>query len=202
MKALAQEVVAKFSQRLSPLGLIVRELTGDMQLTRREVDESQLIVTTPEKWDVVTRKAGEGSLPSQVRLVILDEVHLLAEERGAVIEAIVARTMRQVEASQQIVRLVGLSATLPGYQDVASFLRVGRGLFFFGPEHRPTPLKQTFIGVTEVRVVVLSSSSPFAAFRRRASQRPPPRPTASRRRRPWTASATSAFGTACRRGTR
>ena len=33
MKALAQEVVEKFSQRLKPLGLIVREFTGDMQLT-------------------------------------------------------------------------------------------------------------------------------------------------------------------------
>ncbi|KAG5188656.1 P-loop containing nucleoside triphosphate hydrolase protein [Tribonema minus] len=37
MKALAQEVVAKFSQRLKPLGLVVKEYTGDMQLTRAEV---------------------------------------------------------------------------------------------------------------------------------------------------------------------
>jgi activating signal cointegrator complex subunit 3 len=32
---------------------------------------------------------------------------------------------------------------------VAKFLQVPeRGLFFFGPEHRPVPLQQTFIGVT------------------------------------------------------
>ena len=35
--------------------------------------------------------------PTQLlKLLIIDEVHLLNEERGAVIEAIVARTLRQV----------------------------------------------------------------------------------------------------------
>ena len=32
MKALAQEVVEKFSERLKPLGMTVREFTGDMQV--------------------------------------------------------------------------------------------------------------------------------------------------------------------------
>ena len=50
-----------------------------------------------------------------------------------------------------MVRLVGLSATLPNYEDVSDFLRVNRrkGLYYFGPEFRPVPLDQTFIGVTE-----------------------------------------------------
>lgn len=144
-------MVTKFSERLKDLKLVVRELTGDMQLTKAEIEDSQLIVTTPEKWDVVTRKGGEGSLVTMVGLVIIDEVHLLADERGAVIESIVARTQRLVETSQKRIRLVGLSATLPNYKDVALFLRVNpsRGLFYFGPEFRPVPLDQTFIGVTE-----------------------------------------------------
>lgn len=56
-----------------------------------------MIVTTPEKWDVVTRKStGDVALTQLVKLLILDEVHLLHEDRGAVIESIVARTLRQV----------------------------------------------------------------------------------------------------------
>lgn len=56
-----------------------------------------MIVTTPEKWDVVTRKAtGDVALSQLVRLLIIDEVHLLHEDRGAVIECLVARTLRQV----------------------------------------------------------------------------------------------------------
>jgi activating signal cointegrator complex subunit 3 len=34
----------------------VKEFTGDMQLSRKEVEETHVIVTTPEKWDVITRK--------------------------------------------------------------------------------------------------------------------------------------------------
>jgi replicative superfamily II helicase len=55
--------------------------------------------------------------------LIIDEVHLLHEDRGAVIESIIARTLRQVESSQSLIRIVGLSATLPNYVDVAAFLR-------------------------------------------------------------------------------
>jgi replicative superfamily II helicase len=53
-----------------------------------------------------------------------DEVHLLHDERGPVLEALVARTIRNIETTQEDVRLVGLSATLPNYQDVATFLRI------------------------------------------------------------------------------
>lgn len=36
-----------------------------MQLTKAEIAETQIIVTTPEKWDVVTRKpTGEGEIAS------------------------------------------------------------------------------------------------------------------------------------------
>lgn len=156
MKALAQEVQATFQKRLGPLGILVKELTGDMQLTKKELAETQLIVTTPEKWDVVTRKNADGGnggsgLSGLVRLLILDELHLLNEDRGPVLEILVARTLRLVESSQQMCRIVGLSATLPNYNDVAVFVRAqpGTGLFFFDSSYRPVPLSQTFIGVTE-----------------------------------------------------
>lgn len=84
MKALASEIVRKLSKRLSWLAIQVRELTGasghhgpikpclrwdinlkigDMQLTKAEIAQTQIIVTTPEKWDVVTRNpAGKEGL--------------------------------------------------------------------------------------------------------------------------------------------
>lgn len=152
MKALAQEVVGKFTHHLQCLGLIVRELTGDMQLTRQEIQETQVIVTTPEKWDVISRKAGDNLLVQKVKLLILDEVHLLASDRGNVVESITARTLRQIESTQSPIRLVGLSATLPNYMDVAEFLHVnmepGKGLFYCDDSFRPVPLTQRFLGVT------------------------------------------------------
>jgi antiviral helicase SLH1 len=150
MKALAAEVTEKLGKRLAWLGIQVRELTGDMQLTKREIVETQIIVTTPEKWDVVTRKStGDTELVQKVRLLIIDEVHMLHDERGAVIESLVARTERQVESTQSLIRIIGLSATLPNYIDVADFLKVNRqaGLFFFDQSFRPVPLEQHFLGV-------------------------------------------------------
>ena len=43
MKALAAEMVQKFSRQLQCLGISVRELTGDMQLTKREIETTQVL---------------------------------------------------------------------------------------------------------------------------------------------------------------
>jgi antiviral helicase SLH1 len=150
MKALAAEITEKLGKRLAWLGVKVRELTGDMHLTKAEIVQTQVIVTTPEKWDVVTRKStGDTELVQKVRLLIIDEVHMLHDERGAVLESLVARTERQVESTQSLIRIVGLSATLPNYIDVSDFLKVNRmaGLFYFDASFRPVPLEQHFVGV-------------------------------------------------------
>lgn len=150
MKALAAEITEKLGKRLAWLGVRCREYTGDMHLTKTEIVQTQIIVTTPEKWDVVTRKGtGDTELVQKVRLLIIDEVHMLHDERGAVLESLVARTERQVESTQSLIRIVGLSATLPNYVDVAEFLNVNKyaGLFYFDASFRPVPLEQHFIGV-------------------------------------------------------
>ena len=60
--------------------------------------------------------------------------------------------LAQVESSQSTARLVGLSATLPNYEDVGLFLGCADdSVFFFGPEYRPVPLKQTFVGVAATK---------------------------------------------------
>ena len=154
MRSLVQEMVGNFSKRLAPYGVKVSELTGEHNLTREQIAETQLIVCTPEKWDIVTRKVGERSYTNVVKLMIFDEIHLLHDDRGPVLEALVARAIRTSETLQQHVRLVGLSATLPNYEDVATFLRVERkGLFYFDNSYRPVPLEQQFIGITEKKAL-------------------------------------------------
>ena len=44
-------------------------------MTKREISQTQMIVTTPEKWDVVTRKGiTDVALTQIVKLLIIDEV--------------------------------------------------------------------------------------------------------------------------------
>jgi replicative superfamily II helicase len=78
-------------------------------------------------------------------------VHLLNEDRGRVLECIVARTILKCEIIQKRIRLVGLSATLPNYYDVADFLGVKEGLFAFDSSYRATPLTMKFFGISEKR---------------------------------------------------
>ncbi|ELR10490.1 DEIH-box ATPase [Pseudogymnoascus destructans] len=155
LKALVQEQVGNFGARLKPYGIQVSELTGDRQLTKQQIADTQIIVTTPEKWDVITRKATDMSYTNLVRLIIIDEIHLLHDDRGPVLESIVSRTIRKMEQTGDPVRLVGLSATLPNYRDVASFLRVDplKGMFHFDGSFRPCPLRQEFIGITEKKAI-------------------------------------------------
>ena len=71
---------------------------------------------------------------------------MLHDDRDPVLESIVSRTIRHMEQTQEVIRSVGLSATLPNYADVATFLCVDVNSTF-----RPCPLKQEFIDVTEKR---------------------------------------------------
>ena len=155
MKALVSEVVGNFQARLKSFGIKVKELTGDAHLTKQQIEETNIIVTTPEKWDIITRKSGDRAYVGLVKLVIIDEVHLLHDARGPVLESIVARTIRQIEETAELVRIVGLSATLPNYEDVAALLRVDpqQGLYFFDNTYRPVPLEQILIGITEKKAI-------------------------------------------------
>uniref|UniRef100_A0A665VBJ4 Helicase ATP-binding domain-containing protein n=1 Tax=Echeneis naucrates TaxID=173247 RepID=A0A665VBJ4_ECHNA len=115
MRSLVQEMVGSFSKRLASYGITVSELTGDHQLCKEEINATQIIVCTPEKWDIITRKGGERTYTQLVRLIIIDEIHLLHDDRGPVLESLVARTIRNVELTQEDVRLLGLMMGIHNY---------------------------------------------------------------------------------------
>lgn len=68
MKALANELVQKFTAKFSHLK--TRESTGDIQLSQKELATTNILVTTPEKFDVTTRKGGTAM--EGLHLLILD----------------------------------------------------------------------------------------------------------------------------------
>lgn len=155
IKALVREIVENFRNRLGqqPYNLKVEELTGDNQLDQREMSRAQIIVCTPEKWDITTRKSMDRLYTKQVKLVIFDEIHLLHNTRGATLESLVARIKRHRLIEGQQIRIIGLSATLPNYKDVARFIAPGESIedssVYFDSSFRPIPLKQQYIAITE-----------------------------------------------------
>ncbi|KAK8183963.1 Sec63 Brl domain-containing protein, partial [Phyllosticta citribraziliensis] len=150
-KALCSERQRDWKKKLEPLGLKVEELTGDTtQDNTREVQTADIIVTTPEKWDSMTRKwKDHAKLMQLVKLFLIDEVHILKEDRGATLEVVVSR-MKSVGSD---VRFVAVSATVPNFADIATWL--GRNpqnqnqpavKERFGEGFRPVPLQKHVVG--------------------------------------------------------
>lgn len=105
--------------------------------------EADVIVTTPEKWDGVSRSWQTRSYVQSVSLIIIDEIHLLGEDRGPVLEVIVSRTNYISEHTQRNLRIVGLSTALANAKDLADWLGIKgtMGLYNFRPSVRPVPIQ-------------------------------------------------------------
>jgi hypothetical protein len=105
-KALCEERFADWSKRMlkTKLGVDVATVTGDGDPGEafRDIASAQLILTTPEKWDSITRRWTENFfLLATVKLVLVDEVHLLADaSRGPCLEAILCRLKSIQRAAQ------------------------------------------------------------------------------------------------------
>lgn len=76
IKALCTERLNDWTAKFSCLGLKCGELTGDTDtLDLAELPLCNLVFTTPEKWDALTRKWRDNKgLVQVVKLFLIDEV--------------------------------------------------------------------------------------------------------------------------------
>lgn len=149
LKALARERLKEWQRRLGqpPLNWKVLELSGDTHHDQNALERADILVCTPEKYDLVSRGwrgpaesllardySSERNFLKRVRLLVIDEVHLLGEERGAVLEAIVSRTrfisrylaVRRSDSYSQTehTRIIGLSTALANPIDLADWMGI------------------------------------------------------------------------------
>ncbi|KAL2168415.1 hypothetical protein VTG60DRAFT_7276 [Thermothelomyces hinnuleus] len=150
-KALCSERARDWEKKFGHMNLKCAELTGDTSPAEmRRVGNASIIVTTPEKWDSITRKwQDHRRLLQMVELFLIDEVHILKDVRGATLEAVVSR-MKTIGAN---VRFIALSATVPNSEDIARWL--GRNHTnqqlpayreAFGEDFRPVKLQKIVYG--------------------------------------------------------
>ena len=151
-KSLCSERQRDWQAKFASLNLVCAELTGDTDFAHlRSVQSANIVITTPEKWDSMTRQwKDHAKLMQLVKLFLIDEVHILKDTRGATLEAVVSR-MKSVGTN---VRFIALSATVPNSEDVAAWL--GKDYSnqerpaireVFGDEFRPVKLQKHIIGV-------------------------------------------------------
>ncbi|KAM6572347.1 hypothetical protein CsatA_016427 [Cannabis sativa] len=161
-KALVQEKLRHWTQKFGSWGINCLELTGDNEsYSIKNIQEADIILTTPEKFDAVTRhgiKDGGLSFFGDISLLLIDEVHLLNDPRGAALEAIVSRMKMLARnpllksSSLSHVRFVAVSATIPNIEDLAEWLEVPiQGVKRFGEEMRPVKLTTKVLGYTPAK---------------------------------------------------
>ncbi len=151
-KSLCSERQRDWQSKFASLDLRCAELTGDTDQSELQyVQHASIIITTPEKWDSMTRKWKDHiKLMQLVKLFLIDEVHILRDTRGAILEAVVSR-MKTISTD---VRFLALSATVPNSEDIAVWL--GRNHYnqhlpaqreIFGEEFRPVRLQKFVYGL-------------------------------------------------------
>ncbi|XP_040912221.1 probable ATP-dependent DNA helicase HFM1 [Toxotes jaculatrix] len=158
IKALCSQCFENWKKKFGPLGLSCKELTGDTEIDDFfEIQDSHIILTTPEKWDSMTRKWKDNSLLQLVRLFLIDEVHVVKDAtRGATLEVVVSRmkavdTYRTAQNAQArlSMRFVAVSATIPNISDIADWLSNESGPATYldmDESHRPVKLRKVVFG--------------------------------------------------------
>lgn len=149
-KALCLEREKDWCSKLSSYGLTVGALTSDTSyLETDKVKKANIIITTPEKWDLVTRKwADYSKLFKLVKLLLVDEIHILRDNRGSTLEVVITRMKKICRP----LRIIALSATVPNIQDVSGWIKLNSDsgqnavTLVFGDEYRPVKLEKLVFG--------------------------------------------------------
>ncbi|XP_068547075.1 probable ATP-dependent DNA helicase HFM1 isoform X6 [Anas acuta] len=75
IKALCSQRYHDWKEKFGPIGLNCKELTGDTVMDDLfEIHHAHIIITTPEKWDSMTRRWRDNSIVQLVRLFLIDEI--------------------------------------------------------------------------------------------------------------------------------
>ena len=151
LKAITSERIRVWEQRE---GTKVVVATAETEVGLDEILASDVVISVPEKIDSITRAHRDNVKVKQflksVRVLIVDEVHLLdMDGRGDALEVVITRFLDKSEIETNK-RVVALSATVPNFEDVASWLCIPSSCVFrYGNEIRPIKLETKVVTYTE-----------------------------------------------------
>jgi len=77
---------------IRPLEKKVAELTGETTQDLKILEKADIIISTPERWDMISRRWRSRKSVTSINLFIVDEIHLIGGPSGPTLEVIVSRT--------------------------------------------------------------------------------------------------------------
>ncbi len=131
LRALNRDLLRRLSNLAKALGLSIAVRHGDtaeVERRRQAKEPPQILITTPETLQLLLvgrrlRKALEN-----LRFLVVDEVHELAESERGVQLAVALERLREISNFQ----IIGLSATVSNAEDVARFFGISEVIVWKG----------------------------------------------------------------------
>jgi replicative superfamily II helicase len=127
-RALVNQITARLRRDFSPLGITVERVSPALEidgqeaslLTARDPDEEfRILVTTPEKLDLLLRGGWEAEIGRPLTLIVVDEAHNLSDKkRGIKLELLLATINRECRNAQFLL----LTPFILNASDVAAWL--------------------------------------------------------------------------------
>jgi helicase len=133
LRALATEKYTDFKAYKEKYDIKVAVRTGDYESKEEGLKDYDIIVSTYEKFDSMSRKGPDWL--KEVGVVVVDEAHMLTDtERGPALECMLTRVRQRYPDA----RLLLLSAVMPNVLDFARWLNAD----FIESKWRAVPLKE------------------------------------------------------------
>jgi replicative superfamily II helicase len=121
-RSLAYEIENSLGEIFYSIGISVSHLYGGSlfsKLDEKVIDESDVIIATPEKAKAMLR--GNNEILNQIKLVVIDEGHLLGADKRLIVNEIFYEELRYFINKNDGSFLL-LSAVLPNAEDLAEWL--------------------------------------------------------------------------------
>ncbi|KAK9178789.1 hypothetical protein WN943_027983 [Citrus x changshan-huyou] len=178
IEALAKQRYCDWERKFGKeLGMCVVELTVETAMDLKLLEKGQIIISTPEKWDALSRRWKQRKYVQQVSLFIIDELHLIGGQGGPVLEVIVARMRYIASQVENKIRIVALSTSLANAKDLGEWIGASsHGVFNFPPGVRPVPLEIQIQGVDitnfEARMKAMTKPTYTAIMQHAKNEKP------------------------------
>lgn len=114
------------------------KLTGIIANDIKLLATGNIILATAEQWDVISRRWKTRANVQRVSLFIVDEIHLLSEQKNQM-EVVISR-MRYMSAElERQIRFIALGSSIANYKVIAEWMGA-KDVYNFMPNARPIPL--------------------------------------------------------------
>ena len=114
-------------------------LTGDTASDAKKLASANIVVSTAEHFEVLSRRWRQRKSVQSIDMLIADDLHMIYADEGSALEVLVSR-MRLMSGTFPL-RIFGISASVANAIDLASWIGAkSKHAYNFHPSARPFPL--------------------------------------------------------------